>query len=51
VDDFLQVIAKTPDSLAALHEQARRYGAARLSLNDLEAEIVAVRAEHRPSVP
>jgi prevent-host-death family protein len=50
VDDFLQAIATTPESLAALHAQARRSGAARLSLEDIEAEIAAVRAEHRPSV-
>ena len=50
VDDFLQAIAKTPASLAALHAQAHRSGAARLSLDDIEAEIAAVRAAHRPSV-
>ena len=50
VDDFLQAIAPTPDALATLHEQARRSGASRLSLEDIEAEIAAVRAEHRPHV-
>jgi prevent-host-death family protein len=50
VDDFLQAIAHTPESLATLHAQARRSGASRLSLEDIEAEIAAVRAEHRPSV-
>ena len=48
VEDFLQAIAQTPEALAALHEQARRSGAARLSLEDIEAEIAAVRDEHRP---
>jgi prevent-host-death family protein len=47
VDDFLQAIAPTPESLAALHAQARRSGASRLSLEDIEAEIAAVRDEHR----
>jgi prevent-host-death family protein len=50
VDDFLQAIAQTPEALAALHEQARRSGASRLSLEDIEAEIAAVRAEHHPHV-
>lgn len=48
VEDFLQAIAQTPESLAALHEQARRSGASRLSLDEIEAEIAAVRAEQRP---
>jgi prevent-host-death family protein len=50
VDDFLQAIAQTPEALAALHAQARRSGASRLSLEDIEAEIAAVRAEPRPHV-
>ena len=48
VEDFLQAIATTPESLAALQAQAHRSGASRLSLEDLEAEIAAVRDEHRP---
>jgi len=50
VDDFLQAIAPTPEALATLHAQARRSGASRLSLEDIEAEIAAARAEHRPHV-
>src|SRR5438132_6347910 len=50
VDDFLQAIAPTPEALAALHEQARRSGASRLSLADIESAIAAVRTEHRPHV-
>jgi len=50
VEDFLQAIAHTPESLAALQEQARRSGAARLSLEAIEAEIAAVRDDHRPHV-
>ena len=48
VEDFLQVVARTPVSLAALQEQARHSGAARLSLEEIEAEIAAVRAKERP---
>src|SRR5215831_8697325 len=47
VDDFLQAIAPTPEALATLHAQARRSGASHLSLEDIEAEITAVRDEHR----
>jgi hypothetical protein len=36
--------AKTPASLAALHEQALRSRTSRLSLEEIEAEITAVRA-------
>jgi hypothetical protein len=42
----LQDIAKTSASLAALHEQARRSKTSRLSLEAIEAEITAVRAEN-----
>ena len=41
-----QDIAKTSASLAALHEQARRRKTSRLSLEAIEAEITAVRAEN-----
>ena len=51
VEDFLQAIATTPESLAALHEQARVSGASRLTLDEIEAEIAAVRAEPKPSGP
>jgi hypothetical protein len=39
-----QDVAKTPESLAALHEQALRSRTSRLSLEEIEAEITAVRA-------
>ena len=42
----LQDIAKTSASLAALHEQARRSKTSRLSLEPIEADITAVRAEN-----
>jgi hypothetical protein len=41
-----QDVAKTPESLAALHEQALRSRTSRLSLEEIEAEITAVRAEN-----
>jgi hypothetical protein len=48
----LQNVATTPASLAALHEQALSSKTSRLSLEEIEAEIAAVRAEntgdHRP---
>lgn len=49
VEDFLQAVVKTPTSLAALQRQARRRGADKLTLEDIEAEIAAVRrAKTRP---
>jgi prevent-host-death family protein len=50
VEDFLQAIANTPESLAALQAQALQSGASQLSLEAIEAEIAAVRAEKRPHV-
>ena len=46
IEDFIRTLATTPESLAALHTQARASGASRLSLDEIEAEIAAVR--HRP---
>ena len=43
VEDFLQAVVQTPASLAALQEQAKKSGASRLSLEDIEIEINAVR--------
>jgi prevent-host-death family protein len=43
VEDFLQAIVKTPKSLAALQEQAQKRGADTLTLEEIEAEIAAVR--------
>jgi len=51
VEDFLRAIATTPESLVALQEQARASGASRLTLDEIEAEIAAVRAEPQPPVP
>ncbi len=46
IEDFLQTLATTPESLAALHTQALASGASRLSLEEIDAEIAAVRATH-----
>jgi prevent-host-death family protein len=43
IEDFLQAIVKTPQSLAALQAQARKRGADKLIVEDIEAEIAAVR--------
>lgn len=43
VEDFLQAVVKTPKSLAALQRQARRRGTETLTLEEIEAEIAAVR--------
>jgi prevent-host-death family protein len=43
VEDFLQAIVKTPKSLTALQEKAKKSGADTLTLEEIEAEIAAVR--------
>lgn len=43
VEDFLRAVVKTPKSLAALQAQARKRGTDRLTLEEIEAEIAAVR--------
>ncbi len=43
IEDFLQAIVKTPQSLAALQKQAHKSGAEKLTLEEIEAEIAAVR--------
>jgi len=49
VEDFLQAVVKTPTSLAALQRQAKRGGTDKLTLEEIEAEIAAVRrAKARP---
>lgn len=48
IEDFVQALAPTPDALAALQAQAQASGAARLSLEEIEAEIAAVRATPPP---
>ena len=43
VEDFLQAIGQPPDSLALLQEQTKQSGADALTLEEIEAEIAAVR--------
>ncbi len=43
VEDFLQAIAQTPESLAALQREAQKSGANRLTLEEIEKKIDAVR--------
>ena len=43
IEDFLQAVAKTPESLAVLQQQAQASGASRMTLEEIEAEIDAVR--------
>jgi prevent-host-death family protein len=45
MEDFLRLVGKTPKSLAALQKQAKRSGADKLTLEEIEAEIAAVRRE------
>lgn len=43
VEDFLQAVVKTPKSLATLQTQAKKQGTDKLSLEEIEAEITAIR--------
>ena len=43
IEDFLQTVGETPASLAALQEEAKKSGMANLTLEEIEAEINAVR--------
>ena len=43
VEDFLQAVVQTPASLAALQSEAKKSGAQKLSLEEIEKEIDAVR--------
>jgi prevent-host-death family protein len=43
VEDFLQAVVESPASLTALQEQAKKSGARKLSLEEIEKEIAAVR--------
>jgi prevent-host-death family protein len=47
VEDFLEAVVKTPHSLRTLQKQARQSGASKLTLEDIEAEIAAVRQEKK----
>src|SRR5712664_1546357 len=43
IEDYLRSVVKTPASMAALQEQAKRSGADKLTLEEIQAEIEAVR--------
>ena len=43
VEDFLQAVVETPDALSALQREAARSGANKLTLEEIEKEIAAVR--------
>ena len=43
MEDFLQSIVPTPESLALLQEQALKSGASHLTREEIEEEIAAVR--------
>lgn len=43
VEDFLEAVVKTPKSLVALQRQARRRGTDKLTVEEIEEEIAAVR--------
>lgn len=43
IEDFLAAVVKTPESLAALQAQALEQGTDKLTLEEIEAEIAAVR--------
>jgi prevent-host-death family protein len=44
VEDFLQATGETPASLVALQQEAKQSGANKLTLEEIEKEIAAVRA-------
>ena len=43
IEDFLQAILNTPQSLSTLQKQAHKSGAEKLTLEEIEAEIAAIR--------
>ncbi|ETX02707.1 type II toxin-antitoxin system Phd/YefM family antitoxin [Candidatus Entotheonella palauensis] len=43
IEDFLAAVAKPSETMKALQDQARASGAAGMSLEEIEAEIAAVR--------
>jgi len=51
VEDFLRSVVKTPKSLAALQAQAKKGGAHRLTLEEIEAEITALRRAKTTAKP
>jgi len=47
VEDFLQSVVKIPPELAAIQAEAKKRGVDKLTLEDIEAEIQAVRKAKR----
>lgn len=43
VEDFLRSVAEPPESLVALQKQAKASGASRMTIEEIENEIAAVR--------
>jgi prevent-host-death family protein len=51
VEDFLQAVVETPDALSALQREAAKSGANKLTLEDIEKEIAAVRRPEKTVRP
>jgi prevent-host-death family protein len=51
VEDFLQAVVETPDALSALQREAAKSGANKLTLEDIEKEIAAVRRPEKTARP
>jgi prevent-host-death family protein len=47
VADFLEAVAPSPASLTRLQQQAKKRGADKLTLEEIEAEIATVRKQKR----
>ncbi len=47
VEDFLKAVGETPASLATLQQQAKQSGAHKLTIEELENEIAAVRSNQK----
>ena len=47
VEDFLETVMKTPETLRTLQKQAKQSDVSKLTLEDIEAEISAVRQEKK----
>jgi prevent-host-death family protein len=48
VEDFMRAIAEPPEALIALQQQAKKAGADKLTLEEVEKEIEAVRRDQNP---
>lgn len=50
VEDFLRAIVEPPESLVVLQEQAKKSGARKLTIEEMENEIDAVRNKNNENV-